>query len=79
MPTTLAPQLGQQRKRAGSSLCEEEKTLAPGSTLRVATPTEDHSLRQSLSQEDHRLLDGLREQLKSFCTIADRIRCEDHC
>jgi hypothetical protein len=71
----LQEMLGQQRKRAGSSLCEEEKTLGPGTTLTpTAGPGEDRSLRASLSSEDHKLLQGLREQLKSFCTIADRIR-----
>jgi serine/threonine protein kinase len=71
----LKEMLGQQRNRAGSSLCEEEKTLGPGTTLTpTAGPGEDRSLRASLSSEDHKLLEGLREQLKSFCTIADRIR-----
>jgi hypothetical protein len=72
--TQLKEQLGQQRKRAGSSQCEEEKTLAPGTTLRLATPSEDHSLRPALSQEDVKLLEGLREQLKSFCMIADHLK-----
>ena len=67
-------QLGEQRKRASSSSCEEEKTLAPGTTLRPTTPTEDRSLRASLSSEDIRVLEGLRDQLKSFCLMADHLK-----
>ena len=73
-PPPLSLQLGEQRKRASSSSCEEEKTLAPGTTLRPTTPTEDRSLRASLSLEDIRVLEGLRDQLKSFCLMADHLK-----
>lgn len=70
----LSLQLGQLRKR-GASTSDEEKTLAPGTTLlRPSTPTEDRSLRTSLGPEDVKVFEGLREQLKLFCNMADYLK-----
>lgn len=74
-PFPLSLQLGQLRKRGGSTSYDEEKTLAPGTTLlRPSTPTEDRSLRASLSPEDMKVFEGLREQLKLFCNMADHLK-----
>ena len=42
--------------------------------LRPSTPTEDRSLHPSLNPEDMKVFEGLLEQLKSFCLLADHLK-----